>query len=298
MANYSMLEEGFGDSIAASKRKLYEQAAARVARNDPSRDVVDPDSLQSSVYIALMDYTHWPQELGRFEKLSQTHAGNQAHVEWWFSKESPFNQIAVSSVQGSYAPPPKWMTKWYAKPFWLANRFYHWAWKGRTKDDGTFARMREFTNPFYKYYRIPLSPNEMDRLYMFSYEQDGKPFNWIGSARSWSKRLYRKTTGTKWFCSELWHSGFKYSGVLDRLAATGRIDPEFANINSGLATPTKIYDNICAPDKGIVIVTDNQTLGERRAEMHFTGPPSPAPASPGPTFSVIRSSKRGRNKRR
>lgn len=219
-----------------------------------------------------MDYRKWPGELGTFQKLSQTHAGNKAHVEGWFSQQSPFNKLAFSSIESKIAPAPSWMMSRWMAPIWLANRAYHWAWKGPANkdEDGTFLKYRDFTNEHYVFWRLPMTANEIDRAFVFVYEQQGKRFNWWGSARSWSRRFYRTSNHSKWFCSELFDAAMKVSGTYERLCREGKLSREFVTRDSGNTTPTMIFDNLCAPTANIVFASDNQVLGEQRTQNFYS----------------------------
>jgi hypothetical protein len=274
MDRVSLLEQGqASDPIAQHKVLLYDAARERLERfaDDPSRNVCDPDNLATSIYLGFMDYRNWPENLGFFQRLSQSHAGNKAHIEGWFSQQSPFNKLAWSSVEGNLAPVPGWMRGRVATPLRWINRAYHWVWKGphNKAEDGSFLKYRAFTNEFYRFHRVPLTANEMDRLYVFVHEQAGKPFNWWGSARSWSRRGYRKTDQKRWFCSEFMDASLRACGLYERLYREGRLTSEFVDRDSGMATPTLLFQNLCNPEAGIVYAADNQVLGTQRVEEYF-----------------------------
>jgi len=266
MAEYSLLEQG---QVGGAKRLLYDQAAQRVASNDPSRDVVDTQTSQHTVYLALMNYNYWAQELTFQERLNKRFGGDEAHCEYWFSDQSHFPRIAVTSIRGDYRPRRSSLFN----PLCFPERLYQWVWKGPTVGDGVACKVRNFTNPYYKYYGLQLTPNEIDRLFMFSFEQDGKPFNMLGNIRCWNKYIYRKTTGTKWYCAELAHAGFQSAGIYDRLVASGHVDETFVNRDPGSVTPALLYEHLCAPGKEIVTLTHNHILGETLADKHFNGSP-------------------------
>lgn len=273
------------------KRLLYDQAAQRVAQNDPARDVVDTND---SVFLTFMRYSNWPTALNFKERLSQKYGGDEAHCELWFSNQSAFPCIAVSSMLGDYRPsrfasynPLSWM-----------DRVYQWAWTGRTVGDGVFCKTRDFSNPRYKYYGLALTPNETDRLFMFSFEQEGKPFNLSGNMRCWNKYTYKRSTGDAWFCAELLFSALKHANVLDRLVSYGYIDAEFANRDPGSVTPAMLYENLCAPDKNIISITDNQVLSQKLADKHFNIGQEPMKANPSePSLKIVRSSRRKPSKK-
>ena len=282
------MEEG---QAGGTKRLLYDQAVQRVATNDPSRDIVNTYNTQHTVFLTFMNYNNWPRPLTFNERLSQKYGGDEAHSEFWFSEQSDFPRIAVSSMRGSYRP-SRFAS--YNPLSWI-DRIHQWVWTGPTVGDGVFCRVRDFTNPHYKYYGLPLTPNEIDRLFMFSFEQDGKPFNLAGNLRCWNKHTYKRTSGQKWYCAELMYQGLKKSGVLNRLLTEGRIDAEFASRNPGSVTPAMLYENLCAPGKNVVMLTDNQVLGQTLADQHFNGPINPTPVDANTSESslnIVRTSRR------
>ena len=267
----SLLEKGFGqDPASQNKKLLYDAARDRLDRfqTDPQRNICNPNDMRTSIFLGFMDYNNWPENLGFFQRLSQSHAGNKAHIEGWFSQESPFNKLAWSSIEGNLSPVPTWMRGRIASPLRWMNRAYHWMLKPK-QNDGTFLKYRAFSNEYYMFHRLPMTANEIDRLYMFVYEHQNKPFNWWGSARSWSTKLYRRSNFASFFCSEFMDAGLRASGIYDRLQREGRLSKEFVNRDSGLATPTLLYENLCSVQAGIVYATDNQVFGAQRTQEYF-----------------------------
>jgi hypothetical protein len=151
-------------------------------------------------------------EFTGWERFNQGCGGPVAHVEIWFPQDT-HDMVACSAVSRR----------------------------------GVFFMARKFASPKkpYTFYDLAMSEKEQDELFIFLYEQDGKPFNWSGMMSSWLYEWFtRATDEQQWFCSELIFAGLSHIGLFERIAGGEPEFVAFTRTNPGAITPTCLYERM------------------------------------------------------
>ena len=252
------------------KQRMVARAEWRIQQNvdHPDTNYIKNYSATSVTFAFLWFTDVKPEdEFTRWERFNMHFGGPVAHAECWFT-EGADERIACSSVSSR----------------------------------GVFFIPRDFNNPKkpYTFYDLYLSEMEYDKLLVFFYKQDGKPFNNEGMLRSWLYLSWcRQTDETQWFCSELLFAGLSDVGIFERIQSQ---DPEFnafVKLNPGAVSPTFLHHYLV--ESGMLQQTNHRVNGVHGYRTPSTAafPPPPPPIirnvpstttgrmSPAPTVATL-----------